>query len=96
MNGFLSRAKHTSKYTFAIQAVLGEEPNLLIEGCWLYRGQEGPDGLTQEHPQFEHYAAKKLDPRNKTEDDQLVREFFGGKVGDKMNGKTCQTLEWLK
>jgi len=28
MGGFLSRAEHTSKYTFGRHAVLGEEPNL--------------------------------------------------------------------
>lgn len=96
MNGFLNRAEHTSKYTFARQAVLGEEPKLQIEGVWLFRGQEVPDGLAKEHAQFEYYEAKKLDPRNNKAHDKLVREFFGGKVGDKMNGMTCQTLKWHK
>lgn len=81
MNGFLSRAEHTTKYTFGRMAVLGKEPNLQIMGVWLVRGQEVPDGLAKEHPQFEYYKTKKLDPRNKKEDDKLVREYFGGKVG---------------
>jgi hypothetical protein len=38
MNGFLSRADHVNKYTFARMAVMGEEPNLEIMGCWLVRG----------------------------------------------------------
>ena len=75
-------------------AVLGEEPNLEIMGCWLCRGQEIPDGLAKEHAQFEYYKARKLDPKNKKEDDQIVREYFGGAVGEKMSGLTCQTLVW--
>jgi elongation factor 1-gamma len=38
MNGFLSRAEHVSKYTFARHGVFGEEPNLEIMGVWLLRG----------------------------------------------------------
>jgi len=96
MAGFMSRAEHTSKYTFAKQAVLGEEGSLQIEGVWLFRGQEVPDGLAKDHPQFEYYKARKLDPRKVPADDQLVREFMGGKVGDMMNGMKCQTLKWHK
>ena len=86
MNGFLSRAEHTSKYTFGRHAVLGEEPNLEIMGVWLVRGLEIPDGLEKEHPQFEYYNKRKLDPQNKPDDDKLVREFFGGNQGEKLNG----------
>lgn len=50
LGGFLNRAEHVSKYTFAKMAVIGEEPNLQIEGVWLFRGQEVPDGLAKEHP----------------------------------------------
>lgn len=77
-------------------AVLGEEPKLQIMGCWLLRGIELPDGLVKEHPQFEYYNTRKLDPRNNKDDDKLVREYFGGAVGDKMSGLTCQTLVWQK
>jgi elongation factor 1-gamma len=38
MNGFLNRAEHVNKYTFARHGVFGEEPNLEIKGCWLLRG----------------------------------------------------------
>jgi len=49
LTGFMNRAEHTSKYTFARMAVLGEEPSLEIMGVWLLRGQEIPDGLAKEH-----------------------------------------------
>lgn len=79
MNGFLSRAEHVNKYCFARHGVFGEEPNLEIMGVWLVRGTVIPDGLQKEHPQFEYYKVKKLDPRNVPADDLMVREFFGGK-----------------
>lgn len=94
MNGFMNRAQHTSKYTFGRMAVLGEEPKLQIMGCWLLRGQEVPDGLAKEHPQFEYYKARKLDPKKVKADDKIVREYFGGDVGQKMSGLKCQTLVW--
>ena len=40
VTGFLSRAEHTTKYSFARMAVLGEEPNLDIVGVWLCRGKD--------------------------------------------------------
>lgn len=76
LTGFLNRAEHTSKYTFGKMVVCGDEPNLQIHGVWLMRGLELPDGLTKEHPQFEYYFTRKLDPKNKKEDDQLIREYF--------------------
>merc|ERR1711988_97325 len=42
MTGFLSRAEHTTKYTFGRHCVLGEEPNLEIMGVWLMRGAKEP------------------------------------------------------
>jgi hypothetical protein len=96
MNGFLSRAEHVNKYTFGRMAVLGEEPDLQIMGCWLMRGLEIPDGLTKEHPQFEYYRTRKLDPQNNSDDDKLVREFFGGKEEDIVNGLKVQTIRWQK
>ena len=96
MTGFMSRAQHTGKYTFGRMAVIGEEPKLKIQGCWLMRGTVLPDGLVKEHPQFEYWKSKKLDPRGNKDDDKMVREFFGGAVGDMMNGLKCQTLVWQK
>lgn len=73
LTGFLSRAEHTSKYTFARMAVLGEEGSLQIKGCWLLRGQVLPDGLAKEHPQMEYYKTRKLDPRKIKADDTIIR-----------------------
>ena len=97
MGGFLSRAEHVNKYCFARHGVFGEEPNLEVKGVWLCRGpNEIPDGLKKEHPQFEYYKYRQLDPRNKKEDDTLIREYFGGEVDDIIGGLKAQTLRWVK
>ena len=105
VTGFLSRAEHTSKYCFARHGVFGQEPNLEIFGVWLCRGpNEIPDGLRKEHPQFEYYKSRQLDPRNNANDDKLVREFFSKKEGEvfeslseyNAGGMEAQTLRWHK
>jgi len=94
LTGFLSRAEHTTKYTFGRMGVFGEEPNLEIMGVWLVRGLEIPDGLAKEHAQFEYYKTRKLDPRDNKDDDALVRAYFGAVVDTKVEGRTAQTLKW--
>lgn len=94
LTGFMSRAEHTSKYTFGRIGVFGEEPDLEIMGVWLMRGTEIPDGLAKDHAQFEYYKHRKLDPRNVPADDKLVREFFGGKEEEIIDGRIAQTMRW--
>jgi len=94
MNGFMNRAQHTAKYSFGKMCVLGEEPKLQIMGCWLLRGQVIPDGLAKEHPQFEYYKTRKLDPRKNKKDDKLLRSYMGGLVGDTISGLKCKTIVW--
>lgn len=93
LGGFLSRAEHTSKYTFGKMVVCGDEPTLQIQGVWLCRGaKELPDGLTKEHSQFEYYESRKLDPRNNKDDDKLLRDYMGCVVGDTVEGLTVRTM----
>ena len=93
-NGFLQRFDDFRKYCLARHLVLGDEPNLEIEGVWLWRGT----GIPQEaidHPQFEYYKTRKLDLNNK-EDEDLIRAFWGAEYTDKINGQTIQTINWHK
>jgi len=97
LGGFLTRADFISKIAFGKHAVLGEQPNLQIEGVWFVRGpKELPDHFVKDHPSMEYYKTRLLDPRNNKDDDKLIREFLGGKEGDMMNGMKCQTLKWFK
>lgn len=85
MNGFLQRIDHFRRHTFAMMAIVGEEPNLDIESVWLFRGKGIPLQM-QEHPQFEYYEKRELDINNEA-DKQLIKEFFCARVGDTVNGK---------
>lgn len=93
--GFMQRIDHFKKYAFARHAIVGDEPELELEGVWFFRGQEVPQEM-KDHPQFEYHKVRKLDPRNVSEDDKLVREFFGGAVDKPINGMMCQTIYWHK
>jgi len=42
LNGFLQRIDHFRKHTLATHLMLGDEPNLKIEGVWLFRGKGIP------------------------------------------------------
>jgi len=42
LNGFLQRIDHFRKHALAMHCMLGEEPNLEIEGVWLFRGKGIP------------------------------------------------------
>lgn len=91
MNGFLQRADHLRKHLFAYHCVLGEEPNLEIQGVWMTRGQD--IGVVMvDHPQFEYYKSKKLD-HTKAADMKMIEEFWCAKDGDKINGLASQDLK---
>lgn len=49
LNGFLQRIDHFRKHAFAMHCMLGEEPNLEIEGVWLFRGKGIPQEM-KDHP----------------------------------------------
>lgn len=87
-NGFIERAEACRRGAFGVHCVIGEEPNLEIEGVWMWRGQDVMPEM-KDHPSFEYYDVRKLD-LDKSEDVQLIEDFWCRGVGDKMNGKTCQ------
>jgi len=60
------------------------------------RGLVLPDGLVKEHPQFEYYKTRKMDPRINKDDDNLIREYFSGKEEDIIEGMKTRTLRWFK
>jgi len=74
--------------------VTGEEPNLEIEGVWLFRGVVIPQEAI-DHPQFEYYKCRRIDLDNK-DDVQLIREFWGASEGSIANGRKVQSVSWHK
>jgi elongation factor 1-gamma len=94
LNGFLQRFDHFRKHCFAMHAVLGEEPNLEIQGVWLFRGKGIPQEM-KEHPQFEYYKIRELSIDNE-DDKKLISEFWSAKVGDTVNGLKVQECKYHK
>jgi hypothetical protein len=45
---------------------------------------------------MEYYKTRKLDPRNNKDDDNIVRSYFGGDVGDKIEGLEASNMRWHK
>ena len=94
MNGFLQRLDHFRKHVFGMMVILGEEPNLDIESVWLFRGKGIPAQM-DEHPQFEYYLKKELNPDDAS-DRKLIEDFFCTKVGEDINGRKVQDCKMHK
>ncbi len=94
MNGFLQRIDHFRNHCFAMMAILGEEPNLEIEGVWMFRGKGIPAEMI-DHPQFEYYKTRELDV-SKEEDRQLITDFWCAKVGETANNLKVQECKLHK
>ena len=95
MNGFLQRMDEKFRqYTFSNTAILGEEPNLEIQGVWLFRGKGIPQEMI-DHPQFEYYKRRELDVKNEG-DRKLISEFFCAKSDSIANGLKVQECKMFK
>lgn len=60
------------RYTFAVHGVYGAEPDLEVEGVWMWRGIDIPEEL-KEHDSYEYITFKKLD---KDSDRKFIEEFW--------------------
>ena len=94
MNGFMQRIDHFRKHAFAMQCLLGEEPNLEIMGVWMFRGKGIPQEMI-DHPQFEYYIRRELDIK-KDEDLKLITDFWSCKPDDIVNGLKVQECKMHK
>ena len=93
---FMSRLDDIKKYLFGTHMVLGDEPNLEVEGLWLVRGPALFEGIT-EIDVYDTYKWDKLDSTN-AEHRALVKEFWTTRKEDEqqVQGKTIRTFKWIK
>jgi len=93
---FMSRFDDIRKFIFGTHMILGDEPNLEIEGVWLIRGDKLFEGITQIDV-YDTYKWTKLDA-SKQETKDLVKEFWTKKKEDEeqVGGKTIRTFKWIK
>jgi elongation factor 1-gamma len=94
MNGFLQRIDNFRQHTFSMMAILGEEPNLEIQGVWMFRGKGIPQEML-DHPQFEYYKKRELDVNNE-DDKKLIADFWCAKPGETVNGLVVQECKMHK
>ena len=93
---FMSRLDDVRKYIFGTHMILGDEPNLEIEGVWLIRGPTMLEGIT-EIDVYDTYKWDKLDSTN-AEHKALVKTFWTNRKEDEeqVHGKTIRTFKWIK
>jgi elongation factor 1-gamma len=97
MNGYLQRLETFRKYAFGVVGVYGDEPNLQIRGCWVWRGTEIPFEL-KDHPSADWYHFKKLDVKNNEADRKLQEEYWCGLNEDESvaEGLTARIVKYYK
>lgn len=94
LNGFMQRAEHFGRYSFGIQMIYGEEPDLNMKGIWMWRGQEIPQQL-KDHAQFEYYTTRKMDIDN-PEDQAYIKDMWTAKDGPMKDGTIIQNWSYQK
>lgn len=63
VGGFFQRVEKLRKYGFGSVVIFGDEPNLDIGSCWLFRGQDIPAEM-QECDDAPHYTWRKADVKD--------------------------------
>jgi elongation factor 1-gamma len=71
VSGFLQRLDKLRKYAFGTMIIFGEDGDLEVSGCWMWRGQNIPEEMS-ECDDAEHFEWKKIDT-----EDPKVRELIG-------------------
>lgn len=95
LNGFLQRMDEKFRqHSFSVLTILGDEPNLEIQGVWMFRGTKIPQEMI-DHPQFEYYKQRELKITNEA-DRQLMSDFWCAKVESIANGLKVQELKSFK
>jgi len=74
VGGYIQRLEGLRKYGFGSICVFGEEPRLEIGACFLVRGQEIPEEMT-DAPDTENYNWRRVDI-NSEADKKLVNEYL--------------------
>jgi len=76
LNGFLQRFEGPfRKYSFGVLDVVGKDKSFDIQGVWMFRGLEIPAEI-KEHPSYEYYTFRKMDPIANKDDKKLVNDYW--------------------
>ena len=84
IHGFMNFITLSRNDLFGIHMILGEEPNLEIQGVWLFKGTD-INQILRTHPQLEYYKCRRLDLRSEV-DRILITEFWRARVDYYIHG----------
>lgn len=91
ISGFLQRLDKLRKYAFGSMIMFGNDGDLEVSGCWLFRGKEIPEEMS-ECDDAEHYNWKKADIEDAATK-EIIQDFwawdgkFGGRIKAFNQGK---------
>jgi len=85
IGGFLQRLDKLRKYAFGSMMIFGNDGDLEVSGCWLFRGKDVPAEMT-ECDDAEHYDFKKADT-NDAATKELINDYFAWDSQTKYGGK---------
>ena len=94
LEGFMQRLDNFRKHAFGKICMLGEVPNLEMQGVLLVRGKVLPQELI-DHPQFEYTNPRKMD-WNSADDMNKVKDFMAATEGQQCNGMKAAMVCWHK
>lgn len=94
-DGFLQRFEDFRKWSFARMCILGTDDKQEIMGVFLWRSTGVPQECI-DHPQFEYYHKRQLDIFGNKDDEKVMREFWGSKDNDTIQGMNVITCKWHK
>ena len=85
-----------TKNIIGIHGIYGEEPDLQINGLWLWKSADFYEGL-KDHPSNEYLQWTKLDP-TKQEDRKRIEEYWSNIKSETgiVEGQRCRTLKIIK
>lgn len=73
-SNFLQKLEKFRRYAFAAHGVYGAEPNLEVEGVWMWRGTDVPQEI-EEHDSYNLLTIKPLNLNNEA-DKKMIEDFW--------------------
>lgn len=88
VGGFLQRLDKLRKYAFGSMLIFGNDGDMEVSGCWLFRGQDVPAEMS-ECDDAEHYDWKKANLED-SQTKELINDYFAWDSTTKYGGKRLE------
>jgi len=88
ISGFLQRLDKLRKYAFGSMMIFGQDGDMEVAGCWLFRGLDVPAEMS-ECDDAEHYEWKKANPEDPATR-ELINDYFAWDSTTNYGGKRLE------